>query len=71
MTLLLVLLAIVYALGPRVAVDTTIGFDAASIGTDPEAYLARRESQVKTIRPGLGKEIVRADPASKDRANVR
>lgn len=57
--------ALAFYLGPRVPVDTTIRFDPAAIGSDPEAYLAATEAVVPGIRPGLAKEIVWADPASK------
>jgi pimeloyl-ACP methyl ester carboxylesterase len=69
-TIVLLVLAVLVAaflLGPRVAVDTTVTFDPASIGADPEAYLAAREAEVKDIRPGLQKEIVWADPAGKNK----
>ena len=60
-------LAVAFLLGPRVKVDTTVSFDPGAIGGDPEAYLARAEAAVKGIRPGLQKEIVWADPATKAR----
>jgi pimeloyl-ACP methyl ester carboxylesterase len=66
----LALLALAFALGPRVPVDTTVTFDPAGIGSDPEAYIARREAEVNDIRPGLQKEIVWADPATKARTPV-
>jgi pimeloyl-ACP methyl ester carboxylesterase len=62
---ILALLVLAFALGPRVPVDTTVTFDANVIGRDPEGYLARREAEVQDIRPGLEKEVVRADPATK------
>jgi pimeloyl-ACP methyl ester carboxylesterase len=65
--LVLALLAVAFLVGPRVAVDTKVAFDAASIGPDPQAYLARREAEVEGIRPGLQKEIIWADPAAKAR----
>ena len=61
------LLVIAFALGPRVASDTTLHFDPAAIGNDPEAYLARTEAAVAGIRDGLQKEIIWADPATKKR----
>jgi len=64
---LLALIVLAFALGSRVPVDTTITFDPKNIGPDPEAYLARREAEVKDIRPGLQKEIVWADPATRAR----
>jgi len=63
--IVIALAAIAFLLGPRVKVDTTVRFDPAEIGADPEAYLARREAAVKYIRPGHQKEIVWANPATK------
>jgi pimeloyl-ACP methyl ester carboxylesterase len=59
------LLVVAFLAGPRVAVDTAVTFDPAVIGPDPEAYLAAREATVKNIRPGLEKEIVWVDPATR------
>jgi esterase/lipase len=59
--------AIAFLLGPRAAVDTTVSFDPTVIGADPQAYLASQEAAVKGIRPGLEKEIIWADPATKAR----
>ena len=59
--------AIAFLLGPRVAADTTVSFDPTVIGADPQAYLASQEAAVKGIRPGLEKEIIWADPATKAR----
>ncbi len=59
--------AAAYLLGPRVAVDTTVTFDPASIGGDPEAYLARAEDAVAEVKPEARKEIVWADPAARTR----
>lgn len=70
-TVLIVLLVaiaiviIVYAIGPRVEVDTTLTFDEKGIGQDPERYLSEIESRFEDIRPGLEKEIIWANPASR------
>ncbi len=64
---LIVALAALWLLGPRVPVDTTVRFDAAAIGDDPEAWLAASEAVQPGIRPGLAKEIVWAYPASRAR----
>lgn len=56
--------------GPRVVTDTTVTFDPATIGPDPDAYLARSEAAVAGIRPGLAKEIVWADPATKAKTPI-
>jgi pimeloyl-ACP methyl ester carboxylesterase len=53
--------------GPRVAVDTGLSFDPATMGEDVEAYLAGRERDVPNLRPDLAKEIVWAFPMSKAR----
>ena len=65
--LLVIAVGALFAVGPRVAVDTTITFDGAQIGDDIEVYLAQRESRFDDIRDGLEKEIVWAYPASKAR----
>ncbi|MEO5759228.1 MAG: alpha/beta fold hydrolase [Mesorhizobium sp.] len=57
-----VVLALTFMLGPRVAVDTTIHFDPSAIGDDPQAYVAKEEAATPGIREGLEKEIVWADP---------
>ncbi|WP_206078968.1 hypothetical protein [Allomesorhizobium camelthorni] len=62
LVVLAVSLAVLYAAGPRVPVDTRITFDASVIGDDPAGYLDRSESRVPGIRDGLEKEIVWADP---------
>ena len=59
--------AIVWLSGPRVARDTTVTFDPATIGGDLDAWIAAREARVPGIRPGLEKEVVWAFPASKAR----
>src|SRR5262245_20618875 len=64
------LLGLAFALGPPVAADTSLTFDPSVIGPDPEAYLAAREAAVAGIRPGLQKEIVRADPAGKAKTPI-
>jgi pimeloyl-ACP methyl ester carboxylesterase len=66
----IVLAAGLFLAGPRVAADTTVTFDPAAIGPDPEAYLARVEAAVPGIRPGLAKEIVWADPATKAKTPI-
>ncbi len=58
-------LTALFFLGPRVPVDTQITFDAAAIGGDPEAYIERSEADIRSLRPGLEKEIVWAYPESR------
>lgn len=66
-SILVLALGVLFLTGPRVSTDTTITFDAAQIGGDPEAWLASREAQVPALRPELAKEIVWALPNSKAR----
>ncbi|GHE03637.1 hypothetical protein U879_01180 [Defluviimonas sp. 20V17] len=49
--------------GPRLAVDTSIGFDAEAMGPDLDAYLARREARFADIAPGVQKRILWAGAA--------
>jgi alpha-beta hydrolase superfamily lysophospholipase len=58
------------AMGPRPAVDETIRFDAASVGSDVDAWLAGREAAVPDLKSGAQKEIVWADPAAKSRTHL-
>ena len=67
LVLLVLLLGAAWLFGPRTPVDTTVTFDAAAIGDDPDAYLRNREARVPGIRPGQHKQIVWADPVSKAR----
>lgn len=62
---LLAALAVVWFAGPRVPVDTTLRFDPATIGDDPDAYLAAAEAKVAGIKAGQQKEIIWAFPASR------
>ncbi|MBO6719676.1 MAG: alpha/beta hydrolase [Rhizobiaceae bacterium] len=60
-------LVVVFLLGPRPAADMRITFDPASIGDDLDAWVAGQEARYDDIQPGLQKEIVWADPATKSR----
>lgn len=57
--------AVAFFLGPKVDTDTTITFDPATIGSDPETYLATSEGAVEGIVHDLHKEIIWAYPQSK------
>ena len=70
LVLIVIALAIVYALGPRVDRDSTVTFDPAYIGGDPAAYLAAQEATIPNIRDGLQKEIIWADPAARAKTPV-
>jgi pimeloyl-ACP methyl ester carboxylesterase len=62
---ILAVLVVVFLLGPRVPVDTTVTFDPASIGPEPDEYLAKAEAAVPGIRDDLQKEIIWADPLTR------
>ncbi|MDA4846708.1 alpha/beta hydrolase [Hoeflea poritis] len=57
--------AILIYLGPRTHVSTDIKFDPATIGEDVEDFIASQEARFSDIRPGQGKQIVWAYPASR------
>lgn len=59
-----------YFLGPRAIAEGSVRFDSASIGADPEAYLAAREAAFSGIREGLAKEIIWADPERREKTPV-
>ncbi|MDF1609848.1 alpha/beta hydrolase [Hoeflea sp. YIM 152468] len=56
-----------FALGPRPAVDTTIGFDESTLPDDLDAYLTTSEQGFDDLRPGNARQIVWAYPASRAR----
>lgn len=62
-----IMLAGAWVFGPRVPVDLTVRFDPASLGSDLDAYVAKTEAETPNLRPGLGREIIWAYPASKAR----
>ena len=62
---ILVGLAVVFVLGPREPADETITFNASSMGSDLDAYLAAEEAKVPNIKPGAQKQIIWRDPISK------
>jgi alpha-beta hydrolase superfamily lysophospholipase len=59
------LAGILSLIGPRTPIDTRVTFDAGSIGADPQAYLEAAEAAFPDIREGNGKQIVWADPESR------
>jgi pimeloyl-ACP methyl ester carboxylesterase len=62
---LIVALAALFFVGPRVPADTAVTFNDAALGDDVAAYLGRSEAQAENLREGLGKEIVWAFPQSR------
>ncbi len=61
------LLAVLYLAGPRTEIDTSVTFDAGTIGDNPQAYLEAAEAAFPDIREGNGKQVVWADPESRRR----
>ncbi|MEM7214090.1 MAG: alpha/beta hydrolase [Pseudomonadota bacterium] len=60
-------LGVVFLLGPRPDANDTVTFDRAVIGDDLSAYLAKSEASVSDLKEGAEKEIVWADPVSKEK----
>jgi esterase/lipase len=67
---ILVVAGVVFALGPRPEADLVADFDASSIGSDVEAYIAEAENTVSDLREGMGKEVIWADPLTKAKTDV-
>lgn len=63
-------LAILFALGPRVPMDTGISFRDDSLPDDLDSWVARQESGYPDIKPGNRKQIVWADPATKTKTSL-
>ncbi len=61
---LLVILAGLWVFGEREPARLVPSFNAAAIGSDPAAYLARTEADIPNLRPNAQKEIVWAYPLS-------
>lgn len=59
------LLLVVFFVGPRPDTNQTVTFDPSAIGQDIDAYLADAESRYNDLRDGVAKEIIWADPVSK------
>jgi pimeloyl-ACP methyl ester carboxylesterase len=59
--------AIAMLAGPRPDRTETITFDRSAMGPDLDAYLAAQEAKFPRIKPGAQKEIVWADPATKQK----
>lgn len=63
--ILVVGLTVLFLSGPSEEADTTIFFEADSLGDDYDAYLASSEAAFPDIIPGAEKQIIWADPANK------
>lgn len=63
-------LLLFFFFGPREPVVTTLRFDPAHIGSNPEAYLAASEAKYDDIREGLQKEIIWHDPDTKQQTDL-
>lgn len=67
---LIALTGVISMFGPRPQAELTTTFKPpASVG-DLDAYLAEVESRVASIRPGLEKQIIWANPATKSRTPI-
>lgn len=67
---LVAIVAILWLVGPRVPVDNRLTFDASTLPDDLDTWLAQREASVAGIRPGVAKEIVWADPATRSKTQL-
>ncbi|EFL90034.1 carboxylesterase [Ahrensia sp. R2A130] len=55
---LIVVLGVIFALGPREEIDETLRFSADAVGSDIEGYLAKSEAAFTDIKPGAEKRII-------------
>ncbi|MDX5595134.1 alpha/beta hydrolase [Pseudovibrio sp. SPO723] len=60
-------LVALFFFGPRASDDTQITFDPGSIGEDIDAYLAEEESKFNDMREGLEKQVIWANPETKEK----
>ena len=67
---LILVLGGVYLLGPDEPMTGEITFEASALGDDIENYLKNREAAFSDIRDGLEKEVIWANPASKEKTTV-
>ncbi|MGI9352575.1 MAG: alpha/beta hydrolase [Rhizobiaceae bacterium] len=63
----IVLVGAIFALGPRPDADDTITFDPSAIGSDLDVYLKTAEADVPNLKTGAEKQIIWADPATKQK----
>ena len=68
LVLLVVVLGLVFVLGPRASVDLTIR--SVTVPEDLEGYLADAEARFTDLRPGVEKTIVWADTVAKQQTPV-
>jgi len=61
------LVALLAAFGPRPSREETVRFDPAMIGADIDAWLTAREAEVANVKDGAQKGVVWADPATKSK----
>lgn len=65
--LVVIIILIVFLLGPRPDTTETISNDASKIGCNLDSYLANKEATFTDIRDGIAKEIIWADSSNKTR----
>ena len=68
--MLVVLVAIVFALGPRPDTSAQINFEPASIDKSLDLYLQENEGKIANLIDGAEKEIIWADPTAKSQTDI-
>ncbi|MEO0635799.1 MAG: alpha/beta fold hydrolase [Pseudomonadota bacterium] len=67
---LIVVLAIVFAVGPRPQAEIVTAFDASTLGDDLDAYLADNEAAFDDLKDGQGKQIIWANGAKGEKTDL-
>lgn len=70
LSLLIIALVVVFALGPKPDTNAEITFEASSIGENLDIYLQERESKIANLVEGAQKEIIWADPTAKSQTKI-
>ena len=67
---LIIVLIVVFFLGPRPDTMDTPSFDKNSIGQDIDEYLAKNEASVPNLVPGAEKEIIWNNPSTREKTEL-
>lgn len=70
LSITLVLLGVVFALGPRPDTQAKITFDANNISGNVDNYITERESKIANLVEGAEKEIIWADPTAQSQTDI-
>lgn len=70
LSLFIVIVVVVFALGPRPDANDTITFSPDTIGDDLSAYLSKVEADIPNLTSGAEKEVIWFDPTTKAKTPI-